>query len=315
MKRFVFMLSFMVAIFLAGCSKQSQIDNSLKESAYTTLKAQMLPQSFANINWEKSVSKKFNGEEFLIIAPDNINPNKSLYFVKKDGATYYNWVEHQNVQITKNKISETIILTDIQDKPIKTLHITNNKIVTNLVAVASIQSNSDPSDPVIEGSGGDAVVTGYIQNDPTYLYNLGDILNVMSLLNFYDASSNVNPIYLPFNSPHSIKATVQKFPDHTYWTAADNQQLWGGCTVNIKFSLDLNGKLQIGTQSANVSGPAPLGTFTMDSNQSPNPVYSGTTFTFIITGILYVSGINIDTTIVVSGDTKNQTSLSINYPQ
>jgi hypothetical protein len=163
------MLFLAIAAIGTSCKKAVEAVpvHPLKEFAKNELSGKMSIQNFTDLDWEKAsvLGYKTKGVIGIIRIPSRTVANKALYFENTGTVVRQNWTEIQNEKIVDNKVYADIIRTDISNNLIDRFSIDRNKRVTYKGAGApNVNSVRVHEEVILSGTGGDAVVTGYIKN-------------------------------------------------------------------------------------------------------------------------------------------------------
>ncbi len=155
----------LIILFAFSCNKKVEktINDTFKSELVLDLKSKMSEELFSDLNLEKlSISNKVGLIQIAQI-PFKSDSNSILYFAKNKDNFDITIVKHNNRELKNGKITETLNLTSINGELIKTYKIVENKIISNSNSSNTIIkiSNTDGSEPIIEGSGGDVIVTGF----------------------------------------------------------------------------------------------------------------------------------------------------------
>jgi hypothetical protein len=161
-----------LAVAAIGTSCKKAIDpepiHPLKNFAKTELSKKMSIQNFADLDWDKAsvLGYQAKGTVGIIRIPSRTVPNKAMYLENTGTVVRQNWAEIQNLQVIADKVYADVIRTDINNGIIDRLSIDRNKRVKYNGAGTTVNSTGVRmhDEVVISGTGGDAVVTGYIKN-------------------------------------------------------------------------------------------------------------------------------------------------------
>jgi hypothetical protein len=129
----------------------------------------MSASDFGDLDWSQKqfLSGKPGESDAMIRIPSKTVPHKMMYFKNQNGVPLFNWVEIRNETQKMGRVSADVVLTDVQNKLLKHFFVVDNKYVAGEHAAKATDSKNvklNEDEPVLSGSGGDAVVTGYIKS-------------------------------------------------------------------------------------------------------------------------------------------------------
>lgn len=276
-------------IFIVSCNKkvENTIENPFKSEIINELKLKMSNEQFSDLNFEKLLLSNNVGSIQVAQIPFKNNSNSILFFGKNNEKYEYNIVQQLNRVVINGKVSEIMNIKSINGEILNTYKIVNNKIVAISNSINSIvkKSNTDGTEPIIEGSGGDVIVTGfrttsglidyfslyYIFNNPMY-YNYYSCEYLQAETDYSNGNSNSVLAYLPFGKPFVINNYIPiKIGDSKLFDLVDNKT-YTFQNGNIQFKLDNNNKLVENSTNVSFTGIV-AGEFKSNTYQNFNPVY------------------------------------------
>jgi hypothetical protein len=167
----IYLLGMLAMLSAASCRKEitPEPQNPIESLARATLQSRMSSGDFGDLDWSKKefLTGKSGESDAMIRIPSKTVQHKMMYFKNQDGVSLFNWVEIQNETKKMDRVSADVILSDARNKVLKRFSVADNKYVAGEYAAKATNGKNvklNEDEPVLSGSGGDAVVTGYIKS-------------------------------------------------------------------------------------------------------------------------------------------------------